>query len=89
MNTLLLVLTIWFLANAAFILIMTPPKVKPMTAYRVVKEFPPSEPIVSMIAFKDYVLVATARCVYKMTKDEKFEALEFHVPEEVFVETRR
>lgn len=58
-----------------------------MNKWRVVKEFPASEPIVAMIEFNGFILVATTTHVFKMHEDETFEALKFKVPvEEVSVD---
>ena len=48
---------------------------------KIIKEFTPAEPIVSMIQYKDYVLVATSLHVFKMRNDETFEPLQFIAPE--------
>jgi hypothetical protein len=47
---------------------------------KIIKEFPASEPIVSMIQYNGYILVATSRHVFKMKEDETFEPLVFHAP---------
>lgn len=35
--------------------------------------FPPTEPIVSMVTFRDYIVVATAFCLYRVTHDDVLE----------------
>ena len=46
---------------------------------KIIKEFPPAEPIVSMIQFKDQILVATSQRVYRL-RDDTFEPLSFLAP---------
>lgn len=47
---------------------------------KIIKEFPPTEPIVSMIQFKDQILVATSWRVYRLRSDDTFEPLSFLAP---------
>ena len=56
-------------------------KVREGLLVKIIKEFPPTEPIVSMIRYQDYVLVATSLHVFKMRSDGTFEPLEFICPE--------
>lgn len=44
---------------------------------KIIKEFPVGEPIVSMIQYKEWVLVATTKRIVKMYNDDHFEQLTF------------
>lgn len=47
---------------------------------KVIKEFPATEPIVSMIEFNGRILVATSKHVFRLTDNDQFEPLEFIAP---------
>ena len=54
-----------------------------MSKFKIIEQFPPSEPIVSMVEFKGRILLATSLQVYELKDDDVFKPLKFTVDDGV------